>query len=249
GLVLIAGLALLVRRRRPGQPLRPLLAAVLVAGVFAAALNLLLAHLGDHVLIRLPDWLPGLGGRLTLEALGFGLNAGLALAAAVLAVAPFSLVLEPHEVVDALPRGLERTGAALGAALNLLPGLSRSYQAVAEAQALRGWRRRGPGSWAEVMVPVLLTAVEGSLQLAEAMEARAFGSGRRTHFGARPWPAADVGTVATAAAAAGLFLAGSLAGLLQPWYPYPSLELPALDPFGLAAGLLLLVPALWPSPA
>ncbi|HLH27331.1 MAG TPA: hypothetical protein VKW77_00365, partial [Acidimicrobiales bacterium] len=81
------------------------------------------------------------------EALVEGLAAGVTLAAALLAVAPISLLLEPFEVVEALPGVLAGTGSAIAAALNLIPGVAASFAAVAEAQRLRGWRPRGPRSW------------------------------------------------------------------------------------------------------
>src|SRR2546425_4792609 len=44
----------------------------------------------------LPDGIPALGGPYTAEALAFGLSTGVTLAAAILAVAPFSLRSEEH---------------------------------------------------------------------------------------------------------------------------------------------------------
>ena len=56
---------------------------------------------------------------------------------------------------------------------------------------MRGWRPTGVRAWSDVLMPVALTSIEGSMDLAEAMEARAFGSGPRT--GTRR-PAGDGGT-------------------------------------------------------
>src|SRR5439155_83909 len=81
--------------------------------------------------------------------------------------------------------------AALAASFNLVPAVARSFTAVREAQLMRGWRPRGPGSWGELVVPVVLTTIEDSIQLAESMEARAFGSGRRTHYAISTWSRLD----------------------------------------------------------
>ena len=77
---------------------------------------------------------------------------------------------------------LARTGAAIGTALNLIPGIARSATEIRDAQRMRGWRSRRVREWPDLAVPVVLTALEGSITLAEAMEARGYGSGVRTHY-------------------------------------------------------------------
>src|ERR1019366_5795941 len=126
----------------------------------------------------LPAGIPVLGGPLTIEAAFFGVSTGLGIAAAVLAAAPLSLVLMPNSLVDALPSALAR----IGTALNLIPGIARSAGEIRDAQRMRGWRPRRIREWPDLAVPVVLTALEGSITLAEAMEARGYGSGTRTHY-------------------------------------------------------------------
>ncbi|TMF88402.1 MAG: hypothetical protein E6I08_07390 [Chloroflexi bacterium] len=227
---------------------RPLLVGVGLAVLSAVMLNLAFSHFGADPLFVLSDGWVLIGGPWTLEALAFGLASGLAVAAAVLAVAPLSLLLEPHQVVDALPAPLARTGAAAAASLNLVPGLRRSFTAIAEAQRMRGWRPRGPASWSEVVVPAVLTAIEDSIQLAEAMEARGFGSGPRTRFRPAPLVRADLLLLAGAALSMALLVAARLLGQAADWLPYPYLRLPAVTPLGVIAYLPLFLPAwLWRS--
>lgn len=242
-LVLAAGLAVVLAGAGLAAS-RRLLFGVGVAAFLATLFSFSFSHLGTDVLFRLPDGVPGLGGPFTLEALAFGATAGLTLSAAVLSVAPLGLLLEPHQVVDALPPGLSRTGAALAASLNLVPSVARGFTAVADAQRMRGWRPGGPRSWAEIVVPVVLTSIEDSIQLAEAMEARGFGSGPRTHFRPPSWSRADTLVALTALAAATLFLAARLAGWAGDWYAYPALRLPDLNAVPAAACLLLFAPVL-----
>lgn len=216
----------------------------------AVLLNFISAHLGATVLFRLPASIPAIGGPYTLEALVFGVSGGLTLAAAILAAAPFSLLLQPHEVMDALPTTLARTGTAIAASVNLVPSISSSYVEVSEAQRLRGWRPRGPRSWAEVVVPVVLTSVEKSIQLAESMEARGFGSGPRTSFEPAAMDRKDWLLIAASAFAIVMFLAAQLAGLATEWYAYPILTAPSLDALSLGACALLFTPVLtWRSRA
>jgi energy-coupling factor transport system permease protein len=226
--------------------MRGLLTAVILIAVFATALNFASAHLGSTVLFSLPSAIPGLGGPYTLEALAAGVSGGITVGAAIVAAAPFSLILASHDVMDALPAALSRTGAAIAASLNLVPSVAASFVQVSEAQRLRGWRPRGPRSWAEVVVPVVLTSVEGSIQLAESMEARGFGSGPRTSLHRSALKTRDWILVGASAAAVLLFVAAQASG----WYPYPTLTWPVVGLAPLAACLLLFAPVLvWRSRA
>jgi len=232
--VLLCALNLLLARGRRGSGTRILLTGVGIAGLIATLLTLLLSHTGQHVVARLPAGIPAIGGPLTLEALAFGLATGLGIAAALLAVAPLTLVSLPHELVDALPSPLARTGAALGAALNL----------IREAQRMRGWRARRVVDWPAVAVPVVLTAIEGSMTLAEAMESRAYGTGARTHFGIQRWAPHDTLVSVTALLGAAGFLALVATGAAPGWFPFPTLAVPAISVPALLCCALLVVPSL-----
>jgi energy-coupling factor transport system permease protein len=224
--------------------MRGVLTGVALIAAFAVLLNFVSAHLGATVLFALPDQIPALGGPYTLEALAFGATGGLTIAAAILAAAPFSLLLASHEVMDALPAALSRTGAAIAASLNLVPAVAASFVQVTEAQRLRGWRPRGPRSWSEVVVPVVLTSVEGSIQLAESMEARGFGSGPRTSVKPGRLQRSDWLLIAASGAALAIFVISQALGWAAPWYAYPTLTAPSIDARALVACLLLFTPGL-----
>jgi energy-coupling factor transport system permease protein len=224
--------------------MRGLLTGVVLIAAFATLLNFVSAHLGTSILFSLPSAIPGIGGPYTIEALAAGLSGGLTVGAAIVAAAPFSLMLASHDVMDALPAALSRTGAAIAASLNLVPSVAASFVQVSEAQRLRGWRPRGPRSWAEVVVPVVLTSVEGSIQLAESMEARGFGSGPRTSLKSSPLRRSDWSLVGASVAAVILFVAAHAGGQAADWYPYPTLAPPAIGIVPLIACLLLFAPVL-----
>ncbi len=241
---LASALLLLLRRRRGDARLRPLFTLVAVAAVASVVLNTLLSHTGATVLIGIPGWLPGVGGPLTLEAVLFGVDIALGLAACCMAAATLAQLTEPEALAGALPGPLRQTGAALGAALTLAPRLAAGVRTVREAQAMRGWRPRGVRSWAAVVVPAVLTAVEGSLQLAEAMEARGYGPGRRTRYRPSRTGPADALLGGTGVLAIGLFVAAVIGGGAPTWYPYPVPTVPHASPLAYAACALLLLPAL-----
>jgi energy-coupling factor transport system permease protein len=243
-LVLLCALNVVMALRRPGVSLRGLLIALGVAAAIAVATTTLASHTGDHAFLVLPSGIPVIGGPLTLEAALFGLSTGIGIAAAVLAAAPLSLVLEPHALVDALPAALARTGAAIGTALNLIPGIARSATEIRDAQRMRGWRSRRVREWPDLAVPVVLTALEGSITLAEAMEARGYGSGARTHYTEEVWHRRDVVVAVVAIVAAALFVALRIAGLITDWYPFPDVTAPPVSIAGVACCLALGAPLL-----
>lgn len=241
-IVVVAAAAMLAGPLRPGASLRALAVAVAAAGVGAVLINFLLSHTGETIVVSAPAWLPLVGGPLTLESAAFGGATALGIAAAFLAVAPLGLVLEPDQLLDALPRHLERVGAALTMTLGMAPGLLRSRRAIHEAQVMRGWRPAGPRSWAEIVVPVALTAMEDSFQVAEAMEARAFGAGPRTRWQPLAWTWQDIVTAAVSAGVATAFVGAHVAGAATDWLTYPTLAPPPADPALVVASAALLVP-------
>jgi energy-coupling factor transport system permease protein len=242
-LVALAALNVLLTWLPTERNRKPLALALMFAAILAALINVLASHTGADVLFRLPSWLPLAGGPITLESLAYGGAMGMGLVAALLAVAPLSLVLEPHDVVDAMPNALERTGIAVATSMNLVSGIGRTFVSVRDAQQMRGWRPRGLRSWNEVLVPVVLTAIEDSVLLAEAMEARGFGAGRRTSYSRSTWTRWDVVVVGSALAAATLFLAARFGGVAMDWYPYPTLALPPIQPLLVVGCLVLALPA------
>ena len=243
GLVALAALTVLLTWLPAGRRVRPLAVALVLAAGMAVLINLLAAHTGADAFARLPGEWPLVGGALTLESLASGGALGLGLVAALLAVAPLSVVLEPHDVVDAVPGPLERTGIAVATSLNLVSGFGRTFTAVSDAQRMRGWRPRGLRSWNEVLVPVFLTVIEDSVLLAEAMEARGFGTGRRTSYASSRWSRWDLAIVCAALGSAALFVGLRVAGATIDWYPYPRPYLPPLSPALVLGCLALSLPA------
>jgi energy-coupling factor transport system permease protein len=241
-LILLLALNMLLRLRRPDAALRPLFIAVGVAGVAAALLNTVLSHTGVHVLFTVPDQLPGIGGRITGEAILYGVDVALGIAAAVLAVAPLSRVLHPHDLIDAFPRSLQRTAALTGAALNMVPAVVRNAVAINEAQRMRGSSGTRLRDWHAVAAPVVLSALDDSLQLAEAMDARGFGAGPRTRYAGARLDLAATLVLASSVAAVALALMARVSGSLPDWYPFPIATMPDVALLPVIACLLLAAP-------
>lgn len=238
-LVVLGGAwSVLVRRRVGERRLRPLAIGLSALFVATVVINGLLSHTGATVVVDVPGWVPLVGGVLTAEGFAEGAAIGLSLVSAVSVVAALSVVLEPSDLVDALPRPLSHTGAALGSALNLVPATAASFVAVREAQRLRGWRPKGPRALADLAVPVVLGAIDRSVQLAESMEARAFGSGRRTSAIAGDRSTRGAAMVAASLVILAVLVLVRLHGDSGTWYPYPTPSVPAVTPLALAPALL-----------
>lgn len=241
-LVLLVALNVLLSLRRPEAALRPLLVAVAVAAVLAVALNTVLSHTGDHVLFTVPALVLGLGGRITAEAAVYGVDVALGIAAAVLCVAPLSRVLHPHDLLDAFPRPLQRTAALTGAAINLVPAVGRNAVAISEAQRLRGAAGPRLRDWRGVAAPVVLSALDDSLQLAEAMEARGFGGGPRSRYSGARIDRAAVLVIMSSTAAIVVTVVARVTGSLPDWYPFPVAVVPDIAVLPVVACLLLGMP-------
>jgi len=114
-------------------------------------------------------------------------------------------------------------------ALTFVPTTLRQFQAIREAQAIRGHHVRGLRDWLPLFLPLLVGGLERALQLAEAMTARGFASADRQ----------------TLPAAARLSLAGGLALLLAGWLLQLAWRQPILGPALMALGAGSVVVVLW----
>jgi energy-coupling factor transport system permease protein len=149
-------------------------AAVVVP--LSALFNALTVHFGDTVLFRLPGWLPLLGGPVTLEAFVFGAQNGLVLTVIFAGFAVFNQVTPVRDLVGLTPRAFHEAGVVISIALTFVPQTIRSLNRIRQAQAVRGYRLRGLRDWPPIVVPLLISGLERSMGLAEAMVARGYGA-------------------------------------------------------------------------
>jgi energy-coupling factor transport system permease protein len=207
-------------------PLRFAVWAVPLAALF----NGLTAHLGDTVLLRLPDWLPLVGGTVTAESLVFGAMNGLTLTVIFSSFATFNQVTPVRDMVRLTPRAFHEAGVVLSIALTFIPQTTRSLNRIREAQAVRGHRVRGLRDWLPIVVPLLVSGLERSMGLAEAMVARGYGA-----VSDRAQPLRTQGFLAL-----GLFV---LLGGWLAWLFWPSWQGVAL--VGMVAGAGIIIYVVW----
>ncbi|MFI9804952.1 CbiQ family ECF transporter T component [Streptomyces sp. NPDC052301] len=156
------------------------LAVLLVRLLFATALGSPIP--GTHTLLTLPEvplphWAQGirLGGEVTAEALLFAAYDGLKLAALLICVGAANALAAPSRLLKSLPGALYETGVAVVVALTFAPHLVADVQRLRAARRLRGRPDRGLRGLLQVGLPVLEGALERSVALAAAMEARGYG--------------------------------------------------------------------------
>ena len=143
----------------------------LVVVTTAALFNMAMVHVGTTVIFTLPAWIPLLGGAWTLEALVYGALNGLALAGLFAAFTVINRVVPVRALLRLTPRAFYPVAVVVSIAVTFVPTTLQQIQQIREAQAVRGHRLRGVRSWLPLIVPLLESGVERSMQLAEAMVA------------------------------------------------------------------------------
>jgi energy-coupling factor transport system permease protein len=160
-------------------PARPfgVLRFSLIVVTTSALFNVLMVHVGEHVLVRAPEVIPLVGGPLTLEALVYGALNGFVLAGLFATFSVLNRALPVRAMLRLVPRAYYPAAVVMSIAVTFAPSALQQLQQVREAQAVRGRRMTGLRSWLPLLIPLLEGSLERSMQLAEAMVARGFASG------------------------------------------------------------------------
>ncbi len=170
-LALLGALAVVLHARMAAQRLTWPRARLYVGLVlFPGLLNLLLSRVGDTVMLHLP--LRWIGGPYTLEGLLFGLSAGVQIASLMAVFSVFGAAVRPTDILRRMPPGLYPAGLSASIALTVAPQARRSFQAIQEAQQVRGRQPRGLRDLPGVVTPLVVLSLEGAMALAEGMVAR-----------------------------------------------------------------------------
>jgi energy-coupling factor transport system permease protein len=137
---------------------------------------------GTHLVLTLPEvplphWAQGIriGGRVTAEGLVFALYDGLKLAALLICVGAANALANPARLLKSLPGALYEAGVAVVVAMTFAPNLIADVQRLRAARRLRGRPDKGLRGLLQVGLPVLEGALERSVALAAAMDARGYG--------------------------------------------------------------------------
>jgi energy-coupling factor transporter transmembrane protein EcfT len=223
-LLLIAAAAVMIRWRATSQ--RPSAGTLrLFAGlmVFPTLLNFVFSRAGETVLLEFP--VRFIGGPYTLEALLFGATAGLQLASLLLVMMTFSLLVSPTDLLRRIPVGLAPAGITASIAMTFAPQARRSFDAVREAQQVRGHAPRGLRDLRGIVTPLVILSLESAMTVGEGLATRGWGAAAVPEGGRR---------IAWAGVA---FLAGGAVA----WSLAPSRGWIAAALVGIGVGMLLMV--------
>ncbi|MYZ19386.1 energy-coupling factor transporter transmembrane component T, partial [Streptomyces sp. SID337] len=186
--LLIGVAGYVVAARRTSAPWAKSYGAFVKLGLAVIAIRLVFAIVlgspipGTHTVVTLPEvplpeWARGvrIGGRVTAEGLLFALYDGIRLAGLLICVGAANALASPARLLKSLPGALYEVGVAVVVAMTFAPNLIVDVQRLRAARRLRGRPDRGIRGLLQVGLPVLEGALERSVALAAAMDARGFG--------------------------------------------------------------------------
>jgi energy-coupling factor transport system permease protein len=159
--------------------------------------NLFLVRTGSTVLWmgpRLPGW-----GKLfiTWEAFVYGIGMGLRLLIMISVFCWFIFVLETDRLVQYLGMGHLKIALILGLALRLFPLMYADWLRIIEVQRTRGQelQKRKKRERIRQLLPslkiFLLSSLERAFQLAESLQMRGYGLGKRSNYRVPKWRKED----------------------------------------------------------
>jgi len=160
-------------------------------GLSIIVINALLSYHGDHVLLAAPFRLPVVGQPvITLEAIAFGAVMALKLAVIISVFTLINLTVHPDDIMAVLLKMRLPYKSVLVTSLStrFVPCLVEDMGRISD-----GYRTRGvqldAGGWfkklrnrGKITLALLANSLDRAVQVAEAMEARAFGSGKKRVF-------------------------------------------------------------------
>lgn len=238
-----AGLLALLAQAEVLRDGKALLRAAAVMGALVALINPLVNKAGKHVLVYGPS-IPLWGKmNITLEALLYGLSAGVRLFTVVTAFCLVALAVSPDDLLTLLAGLSFRSSLSAALAVRLYPSMVVEAMEMRDTQLARGDPLKGGGrlSLAKAHFPLLLSLFQGALDraasIAESMSARGFGSrGRTRRRGMRLRPR-DFLAALSALGVLGAAVLASLRGGREYAF-FPSLSNPLAEVDFIAWGLL-----------
>ena len=159
--------------------------------LMGVVVNTLVSYNGTHVLWQASFRIPVLGvPTITLEALFFGAGMSLRLLTIISAFVILTVTIHPDDILQALLKIKVPYKSILVISLStrFVPTLVEDARIISDIQRSRGLeldrgnliqKARGRSA---VIIPLLANSLDRSVQVAEAMEARAFGSGEKRSF-------------------------------------------------------------------
>ena len=160
--------------------------------LFTAIINPAFNHQGKTFLAYLPT-----GNALTAESIVYGAASGIMLAAVLVWFTCFSAVISSDKFVYLFGRIIPALSLVLSMTLRLVPKFKRQLHEVCDAQRALGRDVSSGSLWqrtktAVSVFSVLITwSLEDSIETADSMKSRGYGTKRRTAFSIYTWNKRD----------------------------------------------------------
>jgi len=156
--------------------------------VMIMVLNVIIINHGATALYSGPT-LPVIGHfKITLEALAFGMGMGIRLLVMTSAFCLYTYAIHPDKALKLFSKWGNKSVLMITLSTRLFPLMLADYKRITEVQKCRGvkltnikWKDRVRNTLPIVSV-LLLSSLERSFQLAESMQARGYGSGKRSAY-------------------------------------------------------------------
>jgi len=154
-------------------------------------INALVSYHGSHLLWQAPFRIPLIGTPvITLEAIFFGVGMSLRLLVIISAFTILTFTIHPDDIMLAMIKMKLPYKSVLVTSLStrFIPTLIDDVERISDVQRSRGLELdRGKltqriKSRMAIIIPLLSNSLDRTIQVAEAMESRAFGSGEKRSF-------------------------------------------------------------------
>jgi energy-coupling factor transport system permease protein len=190
-LILFLSIIPLVKLAGVGREWASTLKLALWLGLSIIVINALFSYHGDHVLLAAPFRLPAVGQPvITLEAIAYGAVMALKLAVIISVFSLINLTVHPDDIMAVLLKMKLPYKSVLVTSLStrFVPCLVEDIGRISDGYRTRGvqldaggWFKRAKNR-AKITTALLANSLDRSVQVAEAMEARAFGNGQNRVF-------------------------------------------------------------------
>jgi len=156
--------------------------------VLIIIINPIVVHAGKTVLWYGPR-IPVIGRlTITLEAICYGAAMSVRLLAVISVFCLYNLIVHPDKTLQVFSRFAHKSTLIISLATRMFPAMVRDLNSIRDVQRMRGVDfasgnlKEKIKKYSSLLNILLLSSLEGSLQTAEAMQARAFGSGPRSCY-------------------------------------------------------------------
>lgn len=151
---------------------------VLISMFIASIINPLFSHRGKTILFYLPT-----GNPITLESIIFGLCAGVILGEALLWFSIFNNIMEDDKWTATIGKVAPTIAMIITMVLRFVPKYTKFAKRTREIQNANGFNdKRKIKNGMHVYSITATWALETSIDTADSMKARGYGSGRRTNY-------------------------------------------------------------------